>query len=152
MEAGTAASHSTGSKTIADLMVCAAEQFADRVAVRHKVDGDWRDVTFAEVGDIVREIGLGLIDLGIAPGERVSLLCNTRPEWTYCDFAITSAGAVVVPIYPTNSPEECEWVAGNSESVAVVCEDASQVAKIGRARAPARPAHHRRHRLGGRHR
>jgi long-chain acyl-CoA synthetase len=130
MEAGTAASHSTGSRTIADLMVCAAEQFADRVAVRHKVDGDWRDVTYAEVGDIVREIGLGLIDIGIAPGERVSLLCNTRPEWTYCDFAITSAGAVVVPIYPTNSPEECEWVAGNSESVAVVCEDASQVAKI----------------------
>ena len=130
MEAGTAASHSTGSKTIADLMVCAAEQFADRVAIRHKVDGDWRDVTYAEVGDVVREIGLGLIDIGIAPGERVSLLCNTRPEWTYCDFAITSAGAVVVPIYPTNSPEECEWVAGNSESVAVVCEDASQVAKI----------------------
>ena len=130
MEAGTAASHSTGSRTIADLMVCAAEQFADRVAVRHKVDGDWRDVTYAEVGDIVREIGLGLIDIGIAPGERVSLLCNTRPEWTYCDFAIASSGAVVVPIYPTNSPEECEWVAGNSESVAVVCEDASQVAKI----------------------
>jgi long-chain acyl-CoA synthetase len=130
MEAGTAASHSTGSKTIADLMVCAAEQFADRVAVRHKVDDDWHDVTFAEVGDVVREIGLGLIDVGIAPGERVSLLCNTRPEWTYCDFAITSTGAVVVPIYPTNSPEECEWVAGNSESVAVVCEDASQVAKI----------------------
>jgi long-chain acyl-CoA synthetase len=130
MEAGTAASHSTGSKTIADLMVCAAEQFADRVAVRHKVGDDWRDVTYAEVGDIVREIGLGLIDLGIAAGERVSLLCNTRPDWTYCDFAITSTGAVVVPIYPTNSPEECEWVAGNSESVAIVCEDASQVAKI----------------------
>jgi long-chain acyl-CoA synthetase len=130
MEAGTAASRSTGSRTIADLMVCAAEQFADRVAVRHKVDGDWRDVTYAEVGEVVREIGLGLIDIGIAPGERVSLLCNTRPEWTYCDFAISSAGAVVVPIYPTNSPEECEWVAGNSESVAVVCEDASQVAKI----------------------
>jgi long-chain acyl-CoA synthetase len=130
MEAGTAAAHSTGSKTIADLMACAAEQFAGRVALRHKVDGAWRDVTYAEVGQIVREIGLGLIDVGIAPGERVSLLCNTRPEWTYCDFALTSAGAVVVPIYPTNSPEECEWVAGNSESVAVVCEDASQVAKI----------------------
>jgi long-chain acyl-CoA synthetase len=130
MELGTAVSQSTGSKTIADLMVRAAEQFPDRVAVRHKVDGDWRDVTFAQVGAIVREIGLGLIDLGIAPGERVSLLCNTRPEWTYCDFAITSTGAVVVPIYPTNSPEECEWVAGNSESVAVVCEDAAQMAKI----------------------
>jgi long-chain acyl-CoA synthetase len=130
MEAGTAATQSTGSKTIADLLARAAVQFADRVAVRHKVDDDWRDVTFAEVGEIVREIGLGLIDLGIAPGERVSLLCNTRPEWTYCDFAITSTGAVVVPIYPTNSPGECEWVAGNSESVAIVCEDASQVAKV----------------------
>jgi long-chain acyl-CoA synthetase len=130
MEAGTAAAQSTGSKTIADLMARAAEQFAGRVALRHKVDGDWRDVTFAEVGEIVREIGRGLIDIGIEPGERVSLLCNTRPEWTYCDFAITSTGAVVVPIYPTNSPEECEWVAGNSESVAIVCEDASQVAKV----------------------
>ena len=130
MEAGTAASQSTGSKTIADLMVCAAAQFAYRIAVRYKVVEDWQDVTFAEVGDIVREIGLGLIDIGIAPGERVSLLCNTRAEWTYCDFAITATGAVVVPIYPTNSPEECEWVAGNSESVAVVCEDASQMAKI----------------------
>jgi len=41
---------------------------------------------------------------------------------------------VVVPIYPTNSPEECEWVAGNSESVAIVCEDASQVLKIASVR------------------
>ncbi|MEA2251680.1 MAG: long-chain acyl-CoA synthetase [Solirubrobacteraceae bacterium] len=128
--AGTAAEQSTKSKTIADLMRRAAELYGDRVAVRHKVGDDWRDVTFAEVGGIVREIGLGLIDVGLAPGERVSILCTTRPEWTYADFAITSAGGVVVPIYPTNSPEECEWVAGDSESVAVVCEDASQVAKI----------------------
>src|SRR6188472_37875 len=128
--AGTAAARSTGSKTIADLMARAAEQSAERIALRHKTGGEWSDVTYAEAGEIVREIGLGLIDIGIAPGERVALLCDTRPEWTYCDFAITSAGAVVVPIYPTNSAEECEWVAGNSESVAVVCEDASQVAKI----------------------
>src|SRR5205085_11203300 len=95
-----------------------------------RANGEWRDVTFREVGEIVFEIGRGLIDLGIQAGDRVSLLCNTRPEWTYADFAITTAGAVVVPIYPTNSPEECEWVAGNSDSVAVFCEDASQVAKI----------------------
>ena len=67
----------------------------------------------------------------------MSLLCTTRPEWTYADFGITSAGAVVVPIYPTNSPEECEWVAGNSESRAIVCEDAAQVAKIAAGPRPA---------------
>ena len=133
MEATTATSAheaSTGSRTIADLMALAAQKHADRVALREKVDGEWRERTYAEVGQIVREIALGLIDLGIAPGERVSILCTTRPEWTYADFAISSTGAVVVPIYPTNSPEECEWVVGNSEACAVVCENAEQVAKI----------------------
>jgi long-chain acyl-CoA synthetase len=133
MQAG-AATQSTGSKTIADLIGIAADRFGDRVAAIHKVDGSWREVTFAEVGEIVSEIGRGLIDLGIEPGERVSILSTTRPEWTYCDFAISSAGGVVVPIYPTNSPEECEWVAGNSEAAAIVCEDASQVAKIAAVR------------------
>jgi long-chain acyl-CoA synthetase len=129
MQAGTA-TQSTGSKTIADMIGLAADRYGDRVAAIHKVDGAWRDVTFAEVGEIVSEIGRGLIDLGIEPGERVSILSTTRAEWTYCDFAISSAGAVVVPIYPTNSPEECEWVAGNSQASAIICEDASQVAKI----------------------
>jgi long-chain acyl-CoA synthetase len=129
MQAGTA-TQSTGSKTIADMIGLAADRYGNRVAAIHQVDGAWREVTFAEVGEIAAEIGLGLIDLGIEPGERVCILSTTRAEWTYCDFAISSAGAVVVPIYPTNSPEECEWVAGNSEAVAIVCEDASQVAKI----------------------
>jgi long-chain acyl-CoA synthetase len=132
MEASTAATGrlSTGSRTIADLLALAARQYADRVALRHKRDGAWQDVTYAEVGEIVSEVGRGLIALGTEPGERVCILANTRPEWTYCDFAISAAGATVVPIYPTNSPEECEWVVGNSEARAVVCEDASQVAKI----------------------
>lgn len=130
MEAGTTPAQGTGSRTIADLCAKAAEQFGDHVAVKHKVDGTWQDVTFARVGEIVGEIGLGLIALGLAPGERVAILANTRPEWAYASFAISAAGGVVVPIYPTNSAEECEWVAGNSEAVFVVCEDASQVAKI----------------------
>jgi long-chain acyl-CoA synthetase len=138
MQAGTA-TQSTGSKTIADLIGRAANRFGDRVAAVHKVDGSWRDVTFAEVGEIAGEIGRGLIDLGIEPGERVCILSKTRAEWTFCDFAISSAGGVVVPIYPTNSPEECEWVAGNSEAAAIICEDAEQAAKIAavRGRLPA---------------
>ncbi len=137
MEAGT--KQTTQSRTIADLLPRAASMFADRVAVKHKVDGEWRDVTFAQVGEIVTEIGLGLLDLGIEPGERVCILAGTRPEWTYADFAITSAGAAVVPIYPTNAPEECEWVAANSDAVAIVAEDASQLAKIAEVR-PRLPA------------
>src|SRR5829696_228099 len=132
MEAGTVApaAASTGSKTIADLLALAAERHGAREAQRYKRDGEWQSVSYEELGRTVSEIARGFIDLGIQPGERISLLCQTRPEWTSVDFAISSAGAVVVPIYPTNSAGECEWVAGNSESVAVVCEDAAQVAKI----------------------
>jgi long-chain acyl-CoA synthetase len=128
MEAGT--TPTTGSRTIADLLSRAAEVYSDKAAVRHKVGDEWVDVSFAEVGEIVSEIGRGLIDLGLQKGERVSLLCETRPEWTYNSFAISAAGGVVVPIYPTNSPEECEWVAGNSESAGIVCSNATQVAKV----------------------
>lgn len=121
---------STGSKTIADLLPLAAAQYADRVAVRYKAGGSWHDVTFAEVGTLVSELGRGFIDLGLEPGDRLAILSGTRPEWTYTDFAAVGAGLTVVPVYQTNSPEECHWVASNSDARAIVCENATQVAKI----------------------
>ncbi|MGO9248865.1 MAG: AMP-dependent synthetase/ligase [Solirubrobacteraceae bacterium] len=128
--APAAGASATTPQTIADLVPHAAERFGDRVAIRYKRDGAWQDVSYAELDEIVRETALGLIDLGIEPGERVCILANTRPEWSYADLAATSAGAIVVPIYQTNSPEECHWVISDSDACAIVCEDASQLAKI----------------------
>jgi long-chain acyl-CoA synthetase len=125
-----AATTSTGAKTIAGLIPRSVAEFGDQTAIRYKRDGDWHDVSYTSLGEIVQEIGLGLIDIGIEPGERVCILGNTRPEWTYADMAATSAGAVVVPIYQTNSPEECLWVISDSGAVAIVVEDESQLAKI----------------------
>jgi len=123
---------STG--TVARYTAEASERYSDRPAVRWKDGEDWHELTFAEVAEIVDELALGLIALGIEPGDRVCVLANTRPEWCFASFAISSAGGVVVPVYPTNSPEECEWVAGNSGAKATFCEDASQVAKIEQVR------------------
>jgi long-chain acyl-CoA synthetase len=134
MESSTTVPSSTGSSTIADLMGLAAERYADRPAVSFKRGDEWVEVTYREVGDIVSEIARGLIDLGLQSGDRAAILCSTRPEWTYASFGISSAGGVVVPIYPTNSPEECEWVAGNSESRLLFAEDAEQAAKIAQVR------------------
>ena len=102
--------------------------------MRFKRDGAWQDVSYSQLGKIVQEIALGLIELGIAPGERVCILANTRPEWSYADLAATAIGAVVVPIYQTNSPEECLWVIADSGACAIVCEDTSQLAKIAAVR------------------
>ena len=120
----------TGSSTIADLIQRTAAEHAEHPAVRFKRGGAWHDVSYAELATIVQEIGLGLIDLGIEPGERVCILANTRPEWSYADLAATAAGAVVVPIYQTNSPEECLWVISDSGASAIICEDEEQLAKI----------------------
>jgi long-chain acyl-CoA synthetase len=120
----------TGSKTIADLVSRAAAEHGERPAVRYKRDGSWHDVSYTELAGIVQELGLGMIELGIEQGDRVCILANTRPEWTYADLAATSVGAVVVPIYQTNAPEECLWVISDSGATAIVCENEEQLAKI----------------------
>jgi long-chain acyl-CoA synthetase len=125
---GTKSSAGTG--TVADLIPTAAAAHAEHTAVRFKRGGAWHDVSYAQLETIVQEVGLGLVDLGIEPGERVCILANTRPEWSYADLGATAAGAVVVPIYQTNSPEECLWVISDSGAVAIVCEDEEQLAKI----------------------
>src|SRR6185437_6589620 len=132
MEVTTAstAGSATGSQTIADLIPCAAAAHGQGTAIRYKRDGDWQDVSYEQLAEIVQEIGLGLIDLGIEPGERLCILANTRPEWSYADMGATSAGAVVVPIYQTNSPEECLWVISDSAACAIVCENEEQLQKI----------------------
>jgi long-chain acyl-CoA synthetase len=126
-----AAESATGSKTTADLLPLAAKVHGPKQAIMYKDDsGQWVTKTYAEVGDIVRDLSLGLIDLGIEKGDKVSILANTRPEWTYFDFAALSAGATVVPIYQTNSPEECQYVLENSDAKAVIVEDDEQLEKI----------------------
>src|SRR4051794_169416 len=130
MEATTAAGQATGSKTIADLLPLAAERFADQSAQRVKEGGEWKDVAYAELGGTVREVSLGLVDLGLEPGDKVSILAHTRPEWTQASFGILTAGCTLVTIYQTNSPEECQYVAGHSESRAIFVEDAEQLEKI----------------------
>src|SRR4051812_4586912 len=121
-------------QSVGALLDLSAERHGQRAAVSWKQGEEWVSRTHAELRDTVRELALGLLDLGVQAGERVCILANTRPEWTYFAYATWLAGAVVVPIYPTNSPEECEWVAGNSEASVVICEDESQLDKIRQVR------------------
>ena len=125
----------TGSNTLADLFPLAVRKHGPARAVMYKdASGQWVSKTYEQVGEIVRALSLGLMDLGIEKGDKVAILANTRPEWTYFDFAALSAGATVVPIYQTNSPDECQYVLENSDSIAVVVEDAEQLQKVEQVR------------------
>jgi long-chain acyl-CoA synthetase len=120
----------TNSATLADLLPRAAAMYADMPAIRFREGDEWVSRSFREVEDAVRPLALGLVDLGVEKGDKVSILGNTRPEWTYFDFAALSIGAVVVPIYQTNSPEECQYVLENSDAKIVIVEDDEQLEKI----------------------
>ena len=102
----------TPTETLATLLPDAVARNRERVAVRHREGTGWRDVSYAEVGETVTALALGLIALGIEPGDRVAILANTRPEWTYADFAISMAGCVVgaAPFSPALAGEGCVWL------------------------------------------
>src|SRR3954465_21560 len=128
--AGATGAQGTGSKTIADLLPLAVRKYGDKPAQKYKAGEEWVTAPYAELGEVVKEVSLGLIDLGIEPGDKVSILAHTRPEWTQACFGILTAGGTLVTIYQTNSPAECQYVLEHSDSKAVFAEDASQLAKI----------------------
>ncbi len=120
----------TGSRTMADLIGLAAARYGGQAALKFKLDGEWIDVSYEQLDRTVSELALGLLELGIEPGDRVAILSHTRPEWTYACFGTFAAGAIVTCIYQTNSPEECHYVLHHSGARAVVVEDAEQLAKV----------------------
>jgi long-chain acyl-CoA synthetase len=127
----SAAGEGVRSTTIADLLPRAVAKYGSARAVMFKDDdGKWATRSYEEVGETVRKLALGLIGLGVEKGDKVSILGNTRVEWTYFDYAALTAGATVVPIYQTNSAEECEYVLENSDAKIVIVEDEAQLEKI----------------------
>ena len=104
-------------------------------AIRFRTGELWTEWSYAELGRMTSEIARGLIALGVERGDRVAVLGATRPEWTVADCAALCAGATVVPVYHTNSPEECRYVLAHSGARVVICEDEAQLAKVQAVRA-----------------
>ncbi|HKP91498.1 MAG TPA: long-chain fatty acid--CoA ligase [Thermoleophilaceae bacterium] len=121
------ADRGTGAKTLAAMAAEAVERF-DGTALKYHEDGDWRELSYEELGIAARGVAGGLVDLGIEAGQRVAIFSDTRAEWTVADLGAILAGAVVVPIYQTSSAEEARHVLEDSESVLVFCEDGEKLA------------------------
>lgn len=107
---------------LTDLIRRNAAQHPDTAVMARKADGRWQDVTATEFLAEVRATAKGLIAAGIRPGDRVALVSRTRYEWVLFDFAIWTAGGVTVPVYETSSPEQVQWILGDSGAVAAIVE------------------------------
>ncbi|MET9917944.1 AMP-dependent synthetase/ligase [Streptomyces sp. NPDC059605] len=107
---------------LTDLIRRNAAQHPDVAVMSRKVGGVWTDVDAAQFLAEVRGVAKGLIAAGVEAGDRVALLSRTRYEWVLLDFAIWSAGAVTVPVYETSSPEQIQWILGDSGATLCVVE------------------------------
>ena len=117
--------------TLNQLFFTAVERHAALpFAFRSKVGGAWLPITHRETVQRVQAISLGLRELGVKAGDRVALVSENRPEWALTDYACLAARAADVPIYPTLTAKQTEYILNDSESVVVCCSTDAQVAKV----------------------
>ncbi|CAL9356643.1 AMP-dependent synthetase/ligase [Streptomyces sp. enrichment culture] len=126
--AALAARRTTGST--ADIPFTNAAEAPDAVVLRREERGAWHPVTAAAFAREVTDVAKGLIAAGLEPGDRVAVMSRTRYEWAVLDFAIWSAGGRTVPIYPTSSADQVEWIIGDSGARYAVTETAENTATV----------------------
>lgn len=101
----------------------------DKVWMRQKHLGIWRTWTWKQTADAVREIAAGLLSLGLAPGECVSILSNTVIEWVLADLAVLSCAGVSNGIYPTDAASQVHYLCEDSQTRVLFVEDDEQLDK-----------------------
>ncbi|MGZ4184373.1 MAG: AMP-dependent synthetase/ligase [Solirubrobacteraceae bacterium] len=122
-----------GPQTVAEHLLTVTQRHSG-VALQYSRGGVPAYISYPELGTISTEIARGLISLGVQCGDRVAVLGLTSAQWTLADCGSLCAGAIVVPIYHTNSPSECAYVLAHSGARVAICENASQAAKIEQVR------------------
>jgi long-chain acyl-CoA synthetase len=116
-------------ETLPALFWNAVKERSHQVWLRQKELGIWHSQNWQEVGQAVREITAGLLQLGLASGEVVSILANTRREWVTTDLAVLSCAAVSNGIYPTDAPAQVQYLCEDSGTVMLFVEDDEQLDK-----------------------
>ncbi|MCC7009180.1 MAG: long-chain fatty acid--CoA ligase [Acidobacteria bacterium] len=116
--------------TIADLPFFVAGRYLKPDLLGRCLNGEVRAMSGRALVDQVRDLSLGLSALGMGPGDRVALLSESRPEWLVADFAVLTAGAVTVPIYPTVSPEQVGFILRDSGATIAIVSSSTHAEKI----------------------
>lgn len=121
--------------TITELFFSAVREFDKPNAMLHKVGGTWTPISHRTVLERVRRVALGLRDFGLAPGDRVGILCENRPEWAIADYGCLTARLASVPLYPTLPAEQLPHILNDSGAAAVFVSTPAQAAKVAQVRA-----------------
>jgi long-chain acyl-CoA synthetase len=106
-----------------------ASSQGDRIALREKHLGVWRELTFRDYDANVRRAAWALWQAGVRPSDHVAILSDNRPEWLYVDLGAQAIGARSVGIYQTNTPADVAFILNDCRARVLLCEDQEQVDK-----------------------
>ncbi len=116
-------------QNLPEVFIATCERFGDAAAFSFHRDGRWQNMSWNQARRKVVFLAGLLEKRGIKSGDRVAILSATRVEWTLADLAILSVGAVTVPIYPSNTAEQIDYILKNSESKLLFVENSKQAEK-----------------------
>nr|MCU0325530.1 AMP-binding protein [Spirosomataceae bacterium] len=93
-----------------DLLPTYTARFNKSDVFGYKDKKEWRTISAQDFIEQVNQVSLGLAELGIQKGDRISIIAEGRPEWNIIDFGIQQLGAVSVPLYPTITTEDYKYI------------------------------------------
>ncbi len=103
-----------------------------------KQNGVWLKYSTQQFSDYVNNLSYGLLNLGVTPEDKIAIIANNRPEWNFVDFGVQQTGVVTVPIYPTISETDLEFILNDAKVkyIFVSSEELYVKAKMIAAKAP----------------
>lgn len=125
-------------KRLFDILQFQAENQPIDDALASKVNGEWVKYSSKDLQNIANKVSLGLMRMGIGKDDKVAIISNNRPEWNFIDFGLQQIGAVSVPMYPTITVQDFEFIFNDSgvKLVFVADYDLYRKAKIAAREAP----------------
>jgi len=130
--------------TITEMFVNVTDTFADesRPMYRYKKDGKYHDLSFKKMREWVEQFASGLASLGLSKDEKLAIISENRPEWVVADIGTLFLGAVDVPIYPTLTAKQEEFILNDSGTKIAVVSNQYQLNKLLKVRDDIRTLEH----------
>ena len=118
--------------TINEMFTRICSRFAkeERAALMYKTEGSYRRISYSQLKSLVENCAHGLASLPILRGDNIGLICESRPEWVVCDLAMLMLGAVNVPLYPTSTPKQIQFILNDAGITLVIVSNQLQLNKI----------------------
>ena len=117
-------------RSLPDMLRNSAKRYRNRLALKYRKQGVFVTLTYAAYYERVLMVARGLGKMGVKPGDRIAILSENRAGWVIADMGILCTGGVTVPIYPTNTPEQIEYMVNHSGARIVFVSGRFQYSKL----------------------